>query len=214
MPAARFRVRTSTRRDFCRDGRERGQCRHDQGRRGRWNRHPRRKRCGDRRERVSGGLISAGQFGISADNVTLGQQCRHRGVHMRRGCHRRHDRECQQFRHAPCGGGERRSGLHGASSCRTPARSAVLPAQMAIFSSGQADVVNCRYHSRRRNAILTGGALNLTNMAGGIIAGTIDGVFARAIAVIINAGSITGGPLGVSPPTPRQRRPIRHHHRQ
>jgi hypothetical protein len=64
-------------------------------------------------------------------------------------------------------------------------------------SDGQADIINSGSVTAK-TAVFTSGALNLTNLAGGTIAGTIEGIFVQGAATVVNAGGISGGVFGIS----------------
>ncbi|SFO33650.1 Uncharacterized conserved protein, contains a C-terminal beta-barrel porin domain [Bradyrhizobium sp. Ghvi] len=144
---------------------------------------------------ASGGLISAGQFGISADLIAMNNS----GIVESTGFGAAVDALTANVTNSGTlrAVGENVVQAVTAVALQNSGTIRGTAGANGIFSSGRADVVNSG-SIVAKNGILTGGALNLTNMAGGTIAGTIQGVFAQGAAVIANAGTITGGPFAIA----------------
>ncbi|MBC9879137.1 autotransporter domain-containing protein [Bradyrhizobium sp. INPA01-394B] len=144
---------------------------------------------------ASGGLISAGQFGVSANLVTMNNA----GIVESTGFGAAVDAQTANVTNSGTlrAVGENVVQAVTAVALQNSGTISGTAGANGIFSGGRADVVNSGSISAK-NGILTGGALNLTNMAGGTIAGTIDGVFAQGAAMISNAGTITGGPFAIA----------------
>lgn len=133
----------------------------------------------------SGGLILAGQFGISANNVVLGNA----GVVEGTGGNAV-DAVTADVRNS---GILRTSTFYAVSGTSTTAvvnSGAITGGVAGIRSGGQADITNSGLISGT-TAIIADSALNLTNMTGGTIAGTNQAVLAAGAATIVNAGTIT-----------------------
>ncbi|QDP25562.2 autotransporter outer membrane beta-barrel domain-containing protein [Bradyrhizobium cosmicum] len=144
---------------------------------------------------ASGGLISAGHFGISAHDVTINNA----GIVESTGVGAAVDGMTVNVTNSGT--------LRAVNGNVVQAITAVVlnnsgtisgtAGAKGVISSGQADVVNSGSITAR-NGIAAGGALNLMNMAGGTIAGTFEGVFSQGVAAIVNAGTITGGPVAIA----------------
>ncbi|WP_298874606.1 autotransporter domain-containing protein [uncultured Bradyrhizobium sp.] len=144
---------------------------------------------------VAGGLISAGQFGISANLVTINNS----GIVESTAVGAAVDALTANVTNSGTlrAVGENVVQAVTAVALQNSGTISGTGGANGVFSSGQADIVNSGSITAK-NGILTGGALNLTNTASGTIAGTIEGVFAQGAAVIVNAGTITGGPFAIA----------------
>lgn len=144
---------------------------------------------------ASGGLISAGQFGISANLTTIVNS----GIVESTALGAAVDASTANVTNSGTlrAVGENVVQAVTAVALQNSGTISGTGGANGIFSGGRADVVNSGSIAAK-NGILTGGALNLTNMTGGTIAGTIEGVLAQGTAVIANAGTITGGPFAIA----------------
>jgi uncharacterized protein with beta-barrel porin domain len=146
-------------------------------------------------ENTSAGLISGGEFAVSAVNVKLSNS------------------GTMESTFGGAAVDAQTADINNSGTLRSVAGSAVqtfgalslnnsgtitgAPTAPGINSVGQADIINAGIISGRLGIETTNG-LNLTNAASGVISGSIEGLFSQGIAVINNAGSIAGGVLGVS----------------
>ncbi|MGW1423228.1 autotransporter outer membrane beta-barrel domain-containing protein [Bradyrhizobium manausense] len=147
---------------------------------------------------ASGGLISAGKFAIIADQVKLSSS----GTVESTNTVNPGNANAVNARIADItNSGTLRSAGEAAietfSALTLNNSGTITGALSGIDTSGQADIVNTGVISGR-NAVLAGGGLNLSNAAGGIISGTVDGIFVLGVGAISNAGSISGGVAGIA----------------
>ncbi|WFU77962.1 autotransporter domain-containing protein [Bradyrhizobium sp. CIAT3101] len=136
-------------------------------------------------ENLSGGLISGGQFGISAHNIVLSNA----GVVEGSGGNAV-DATTADVRNS---GILRTSTFYAISATSTLTvvnSGAITGGSAGISAGGQADIANSGLITGR-SGIVASSTLSLTNMAGGSIAGTDQAVLARDAATIVNAGTIT-----------------------
>ncbi|WP_194407528.1 autotransporter domain-containing protein [Bradyrhizobium sp. CCBAU 53351] len=144
-------------------------------------------------ENAAGGLISAGQFAVSGDEVKVSNA----GI-----------------MESTLGGAAidaQSADISNSGILRSVAGSAVqvfgdltlnnsgtiqgAPTAPAVFAQGQATIINAGAISGRYG-IQTLGGLDLTNAAGGVISGSVHGVLSQGHFVLNNAGSISGAAGG------------------
>jgi len=144
---------------------------------------------------ASGGLISAGQFGVSAPSATVNNA----GIVESTAAGAAVDAVTANVVNSGTlrAVGENVVQAVTAVTLQNSGTISGTAGANGVFSGGRADIVNSGSITAK-NGILTGGALNLSNLAGGTIAGTIEGVFAQGAAAIVNAGTITGGPFAIA----------------
>ncbi|MEO8320079.1 MAG: hypothetical protein ABI561_17350, partial [Bradyrhizobium sp.] len=144
---------------------------------------------------ASGGLISAGQFGISADHVKLTNSGTVESTVGGSGV----DANTAEVNNSGIirSAGSNAVEVDNAAVVTNSGTITGASNAAGIFSGGQADVTN----SGRIAAglgIFTFGNLNLTNLAGGSITGAVAGISGQGATTIVNAGSISGGPSGIA----------------
>jgi hypothetical protein len=140
---------------------------------------------------LSGGLISGGLFGISAVDVNLNNagtvESSNSGFAI--------DARTANVSNSGILRSANNDAVHTSTSAVIANSGMIIGGATAsgISSDGQANITNSGLIAAKTAILGTGGTLNLTNMAGGSVAGTTTSIFSQGAATIVNAGSISGG---------------------
>jgi hypothetical protein len=143
----------------------------------------------------SGGLISGGQFGVSAGNVNVNNA----GTIASTNFGYAIDAVTANVSNSGTLRSVGLDAIHTTNTAVVNNSGSIIGASTGsgIRSDGLADIVNSGSVAAK-TAVLTSGALNLANLAGGNISGTIEGVFVQGAGTIGNAGAVSGGVFGIS----------------